>query len=273
MRLRLNICYCGASYQGWQIQPHTQMTIQLQIQKALQSIFQKEISLHGSGRTDTGVHAENQVTHFDLIDTPFIDKVTSKTLHLVKALNSHLPSDILVKKAYIVPDNFHARKSTIKKIYIYRIFNAPYLDPFLNHHVHWISRSLNLDNLNHLAQLLIGKKDFKSFQNSGSDIEQTHCTIFSANWTFGNWCTYIKYDKKCFVEFQIEGDRFLKQMVRNILGTLLWMEFKKMDSHHLHQIIEAKDRKKAYKTAPALGLYLKDVIYPNDVQKQCLELK
>ena len=273
MRLRIDICYNGTSYQGWQVQPHTEMTIQQQIQKALKTIFQKDISLHGSGRTDTGVHAENQVAHFDIIDTSLTNKIASKMLHVVKALNSQLPSDILVKKAYIVPDHFHARKSAIKKIYVHRIFNGPYLDPFLNNHAHWISRLLDLDYLNNLTQLLLGQKDFKSFQNSGSNVEDTYCTIFSANWSFGNWSTYMKYDKKYLVEFQIEGNRFLKQMVRNILGTLLWMELKKMDITHLSQIIKTKDRKKAYNTAPAVGLYLKDVVYPDNLQEQCVELK
>ena len=273
MRFRLDICYSGRGYQGWQIQPHTEMTIQGQIRKALENIFQKEVFLHGSGRTDTRVHAENQVAHFDLINTPLIDKITSKTLHVVKALNSKLPNDILIKKAYIVPDHFHARKSAIKKTYIYRIFNSPHLDPFLNHNAHWLSRLLDLNYLNQLAQLLVGQKDFKSFQNTGSDVEDTHCNIFSANWSVGNWSTYIKYDKKYFVDFQVEGNRFLKQMVRNILGTFLWMELKKMDIHHLHQILQAKDRKRAYDTAPAIGLYLKDVVYPDDLQKQCVELK
>ena len=273
MRLRIDVCYSGQGYQGWQIQPHTQMTVQKQIQKVLKVIFQKEISLHGSGRTDTRVHAENQVAHFDLTDTPLIDKITSKEMHLIKALRSQLPSDILIKKAYIVPGHFHARKSAIKKVYVYRIFNAPHLNPFVKDYACWVSHPLNLNYLNELGGLLIGEKDFKSFQNSGSNAEQTHCTIFSANWSFGNWRTYMKYDKKCFVEFQIESNRFLKQMARNILGTLLWMEFKKMDINHLSQIIQAKDRKKAYNTAPALGLYLKDAIYPDDLQKQCLELK
>ena len=241
--------------------------------KSAENDFSKDISLHGSGRTDTGVHAENQVAHFDLTDTHLIEKVTLKTLHVVKALNSKLSNDILIKKAYIVPNHFHARKSAIKKRYIYRIFNSPHLDPFLNHNAHFISRLLDLDYLNQLAQLLVGQKDFKSFQNTGSDIEDTHCTIFSANWSVGNWSTYIEYDKKYFVEFEIEGNRFLKQMVRNIVGTFLWMELKKIDINHLHQIIEAKDRKKAYDTAPGLGLYLKDVVYPDDLQKQCLELE
>ena len=219
------------------------------------------------------MHAENQVAHFDIIDTSLTNKIASKMLHVVKALNSQLPSDILVKKAYIVPDHFHARKSAIKKIYVHRIFNGPYLDPFLNNHAHWISRLLDLDYLNNLTQLLLGQKDFKSFQNSGSNVEDTYCTIFSANWSFGNWSTYMKYDKKYLVEFQIEGNRFLKQMVRNILGTLLWMELKKMDITHLSQIIKTKDRKKAYNTAPAVGLYLKDVVYPDNLQEQCVELK
>ena len=232
MRFRLDICYNGRNYQGWQIQPQTQMTVQEQIQKALKAIFQKEIFLHGSGRTDTGVHAENQVAHFDLTDTPLIDKITSKKLHLIKALHSQLPNDILIKRAYIVPDDFHARKSAIKKIYLYRIFNHPHLNPFISDYVYWVSRSLDLDYLNALTYLLVGQKDFKSFQNSGSDVENTNCNIFSANWSFGNWRTYMKYEQKCFVEFQIEGERFLKQMVRNILGTLLWMDLKK-NGHQL----------------------------------------
>ena len=273
MRLRLDICYNGMNYQGWQIQPHTQMTVQEQIQKALKAIFQKEISLHGSGRTDAGVHAENQVAHFDLTDISLINKVISGTMHLIKSLHSQLPNDILVRRAYIVPDDFHARKSAIKKVYVYRIFNNPHLNPFISHYVYWGSRFLDLDYLSDLTNLLVGQKDFKSFQNSGSNVQNTNCTIFSANWSSGNWCTYMKYDQKCFVEFQIEGERFLKQMVRNILGTLLWMELKKIDINYLNQIIEAKDRRKAYNTAPAIGLYLKDVVYPDDLQKQCLELK
>ena len=115
MRFRLDICYSGRGYQGWQIQPHTEMTIQEQIQKALKNIFQKKFFYMDLDVQIQGTHAENQVAHFDLINTPLIDKIISKTLHLVKALNSNLPNDILIKKAYIVPDHFHARKSAIKK--------------------------------------------------------------------------------------------------------------------------------------------------------------
>lgn len=270
MRIRIDICYDGKNYQGWQVQSHTPLTVQGQIQEALKRVFQKEIFLHGSGRTDAGVHAEQQVAHFD-VDPSLIRQITSQTFHLTKALQSHLSSDILIKKAYLVPDDFHARLSAIKKIYIYRIFNAPYLNPFLRHYSHWISHRLDLDYLQRASHLIIGQKDFKSFQNSGSNVQDTNCLIFSANWSYKNWLACNSFNQHC-VEFQIEGERFLKQMVRNILGTLLWMELKKIEISYLNQIMEAKDRRQAYNTAPAHGLYLKEVIYPDDLQNQCPEL-
>ena len=273
MRIRIDICYDGSNYQGWQMQSHTSLTIQGQIQEALKKVFQKEVFLHGSGRTDAGVHAEHQIAHFDIVDSSFIHQITSQTLHLTKALQFHLSPDILIKKAYLVPDNFHARLSATKKVYVYRILNAPHLNPFLRNYTHWISHTLDLGYLQRAADLLIGQKDFKSFQNSGSNVQNTNCLIFSAHWSSKSLfaCSQFVHNQNC-VEFQIEGERFLKQMVRNILGTLLWMEFKKIDIHCLNQIIEAKDRRRAYNTAPAQGLYLKEVIYPNHFQNQCLEL-
>ena len=259
MRIRMDIAYDGRKYQGWQMQSHTKQTIQGQIQKALYEVFQKDIVIHGSGRTDTGVHAEHQVAHFDITDTLSVHRLTSKEkpLNLIKALKFYLPSDIVIKKTSMVPKGFHARLSVLKKVYTYRIWNEIYLSPFMRYYVHHIPHKLDLDYLQKASELIIGKKDFKSFQNTGSHLQDTECLIFSTHWSL-KACSMIEGS---YIEFRIEGQRFLKQMVRNIIGTLLWMEYKKMDIQHLNEIIESKDRKQAYNTAPALGLYLTDVIY------------
>ena len=137
-----------------------------------------------------------------------------------------------------------------------------YPDPFLRHFTHWISTPLDIDYLNKVSKQLVGQKDFKSFQNTGSSVQNTLCHIFTAYWT----------KAEGHVEFQIKGQRFLKQMIRNIVGTLLEMERQKLDRECLNQILEARDRQKAYATAPACGLHLKEVIYSDDLQRQCCEI-
>lgn len=238
-RVLIYIEYDGTNYKGWQKQP-TKKTLQSELEKCLRQIFKTDISIFGSGRTDAGVHALNQTAHFDIPKSFEIYK-------LAKAMSANLPKDIVVKHAVAVPDNFHARKSCIKKTYIYKIFNSKIPSAILRNYTTFVSYPLDIDYLNDLSRLLEGEHDFTSFKATGSNAKTAVRTIYKARWE--------KSGKN--IKFLIEANGFLKQMIRNIVGSLLYMQFKKMPKVKLLEIMNAKDRTKAFRTAPPQGLYLK----------------
>lgn len=259
-RGRILFSYVGTGYYGWQKQPHSSPTIQEELEKTLSKLFDAKISVVASGRTDAGVHAYGQVAHFNA------PKRFSHFKNLKKSLNSLLPNTIVVRDIFEAPEDFHARASVKEKTYIYKVLRSKNPSPFLHDRALWYPQYLNLDLLNELSKVLIGEHDFASFQSQGTDVATTVRKIFAAKWT---------QPSENLVEFRITGSGFLKQMVRNIVGTLLDLHDEKDLTNHaakLAEILAAKSRQAAGSTAVAHGLYLHHVVYPKELDNRCRKL-
>ena len=250
-RFKLLISYQGYKYQGWQKQKHTSSTIQETIETALNKIFQEKIRIYGSSRTDAGTHAYGQVAHLDL------PKSIPETFPLQKALNALLPSDILIRQATRVPDNFHALHCAQKKYYSYLILNKPLPCVFRKKLTYWYPYKVDLEKLKAMAKVITGSQDFKSFQTAGTIVKSTIRRVYSARW---------EQRKSSLLAFHILGDGFLKQMIRNLVGTQLALLKHEEPIHQLKQIFAARDRRQALDTAPAYGLYLCKVQYPKEFE-------
>jgi tRNA pseudouridine38-40 synthase len=265
-RVRFTVAYDGTDFCGWQRQNLHRETSGLEkpslsrtLEKALEKVFQHPIDLCASGRTDAGVHAINQVGHFDTVLAP--DQL--RRLDLGRASKSFLPPTVVIKKAWIAPPDFHATLSAQKKTYRYVIYNAETPHPFLHRTMAWMYRPLDLDFLNSCSQAVLGEHDFRSFQSVGSDVPHTVRTIYRADW---HWL------RPRVAAFTITGSGFLKQMVRNIVGTQLLLARKNQPSGKMHEIMAKLDRRQAGPPADPQGLYLMRVYYPPDLDKRCLEL-
>ncbi len=255
-KIKLLIAYDGSTFQGWQKQPGHQ-TIQGTLETVLSQIYNEPIRTIGSGRTDAGTHAVGQVVHFEA------PKQIASEPKLVRSLNALLPETIAVKAAWLAPEDFHALASARRKTYIYRIWNHPIRSAFWNQRALWVPAPLDLDALNLLARHLLGRKDFKSFQSQGTPVKSTVRLI--------DGCTFVARAGH-LIEFRIRGNGFLKQMVRNLVGTLLHLERNKGGVADLEAIFQARDRQKAKATASAHGLYLYRVEYPAALDNKCLKL-
>lgn len=242
--IKLIIEYDGTNYLGWQIQPKGD-TIQGVIEEKLKRITGEDIHLIGSGRTDAGVHALGQVANF---------KTNSRIdiLSLKKALNSLLPKDIVIKKVEEVDLNFNARKDVKSKVYEYRILNQDTPSAFLRAYAWHIPYKINWNEIKKATQILIGEHDFSSFRSAGSKVKNNIRKILRAEWKKG---------QEGLILFEIEASGFLKQMVRSIIGTLIEVGKTKIDAQEFKNILESRDRRKAGPTAPAHGLFLKEVKY------------
>ena len=251
-RFKLLISYQGYNYQGWQKQKHTNNTIQEAIETALNKIFQKKIRIYGAGRTDAGTHAYGQAAHLDL------PKSIPENFPLQKALNALLPSDILIRQAIKIPDHFHALYSVQKKYYFYLILNHHLPCVFKKKLTYWYPYKIDIKNLNTMAEVIAEQKDFKSFQTAGTPVKSTIRKIHSAYW---------KKQKSSILAFHIQGEGFLKQMIRNLVGTQLALLKHEKPIQQLKQIFAARDRKQALDTAPAHGLYLYKIQYPKEFEQ------
>jgi tRNA pseudouridine38-40 synthase len=255
-KVKLLISYDGTEYEGWQRQAEGKITVQETLEVGLSRIFNTRITVTASGRTDGGVHAEAQVVHFKAPKDP-------THMKLVRALNSVLPESIAVKKAWIVPDEFHAQKSATKKTYRYLIHNSPIPDPLRRRFTAWIKKPLNIEKLNEITKPLLGEHDFKSFQTSGTVLKTTVRSILHAEWAITG---------ENLVEFRITGTGFLKQMVRNIVGTAIYLYQNDFPPEEMALILAAKDRQIAKNTARPEGLRLESVEYPADLDNRCREI-
>ena len=251
-RFRILLSYKGLKYYGWQKQKDLP-TVQGRIEWALKQIFQKEIPITGAGRTDIGAHALGQTAHFDLSFLP--------RFCLQKALNFFLvPEDICVRQVWRAPHHFHALRSATGKHYVYFILNRRSPCVFRKGQILWYPYRMDVNLLQTMSEAIQGRHDFKSFQNSGTPVKSTVRTVTSAHWQ--------KLKKQVWA-FQIQGEGFLKQMIRNLVGTQLALLREKEPIKKWHEILQAKDRKAACATAPALGLYLYKVSYPPKLDKEC----
>ncbi len=243
MRYRIDFSYDGTNFNGYQLQPNLR-TVQNELEKAVSYLNrQTYTSVQSSGRTDRGVHALNQVAHFDLeIDTT-LDKIK-------RGLNSNLPEDIHVIKVSKISDDFHARFSAKKKEYVYKI-NVGEYNPMERNYVYQYNRPLDINKMKEAIKYFEGTHDFTSFVSSEDERENKVRTIIK---------TDIK-EKKDIIEISFQADGFMKYQVRNMVGLLIAIGNNKKDVSDVEKIIEAKDRTKSVKTAAAEGLYLKKVWY------------
>lgn len=242
--IKIILEYDGTSYHGWQRQPNG-ITIQETLESVIQQITQKNIVLIGSGRTDTGVHALNQVANFR----------TSSSIecyNLMRGINSLLPHDIVVKDLSDVDNGFHARYSAKSKVYSYQICNRA-VRPALQKRYSWhVYDTLDQSQMEEALQCLIGTMDFSSFCGANDDVSDHIRTIMAID---------IKKKSDDMLVVTIEADGFLRHMVRNIIGTLVDVGKHKLSLSGFTEIIEAMDRTKAGMTAPPQGLFLKEVRY------------
>jgi tRNA pseudouridine38-40 synthase len=243
-RYLIEISFNGTNYHGWQIQNNA-ITIQEKIQDALNSIVKElsNCSIVGCGRTDTGVHAEQFFFHVDL---PEINDDEKFVYHL----NQILPNDIYVKKCIHVSDDFHARFSAISRTYEYKIHQQK--NPFNQSLSTYVGYSLDVDLMNQCSQLLLKYKDFTSFSKVHTDVNNFNCDISEAKWD----------QKEAQLVFTVTANRFLRNMVRAIVGTMILVGKRKMDSKKFCSIIEAKNRSMAGPSVLAKGLFLKNIEYP-----------
>lgn len=241
--IKLIIEYDGAGYHGWQHQPR-HINIQQTIKEKIEIIAKEKINLIGASRTDADVHALAQAANFKT-------KSRMNEGEWQRALNSLLPSDIVIKKAEIVSPDFHARFSAKGKIYKYLILNQPIPSALYRNHAWHISYSLKVNEMRKAAKFLIGRHDFSSFRASSCTAENPVRRIKRIAIT----------KKDGFIQFTIEADAFLHHMVRNIVGTIVEVGTGKSLPSRIDSILKAKDRRLAGKTAPARGLYLVKVIY------------
>ena len=242
MRYFLEFAYKGTNYHGWQYQPNA-ISVQETLNKAISLILKTEIDLVAAGRTDTGVHAKQMFAHFDYdieIDTNF----------LVHKLNSFLPKDIAVLAIHNVHKDAHARFDATKRTYKYHIHTQK--NVFENDSSWYCKNSLNIDLMNKACEILFNHTDFECFSKVHTDVNTFNCKIFEANW---------KQDNNQLV-FTITADRFLRNMVRAIVGTMIYIALEKVSLQEFEEIIQSKDRKKAGFSVPAHGLYLTKVEYP-----------
>ena len=238
--------YDGTGYHGWQMQKNAG-SVQAVLEKALSTILRETVKTMASGRTDTGVHAVNQPVTF---------KTNSKmeTRRIFRALNGILPDDIVIKSVKEVAADFDARRSARSKIYRYVILNSNAPSALYRHRAWHVRENLDTDLMLEGAKMLIGEHDFSSFRGSG-------CTSRHPLRRMLDVKINVVGENKEYIYFEIEGEAFLKHMVRNIVGTLVALGMGRINLSRLKDILEAKDRREGGVTAPPHGLYLVNVKY------------
>ncbi|EEU20669.1 tRNA pseudouridine synthase A [Lactobacillus jensenii 27-2-CHN] len=258
-RFKMTMAYDGHLFHGFQKQPN-QRTVQGTIEEALKKMAKgQRIVVHGSGRTDAGVHALGQVIHFDFPN----DNIPAN--RMVLALNSMMPTDIIFKDAEIVNEDFHVQYSTHGKWYRYIVNQDRFVDPFKRFYTGHYPYKLNVSKMQEAALDLLGEHDFTSFAASGGQIIDKVRTIY-----------YVKIWQKSEeneIIFDFIGNGFLYNMVRIMVGALLEIGNERRPVHDLKRVILAKDRQEVINTAPASGLYLYHVFYEEVPEKYRLDKK
>ena len=247
-RYFLQLTYHGKNYFGWQIQKN-EVSVQAMINRALSTILKKEINVVGCGRTDTGVHAKDFYAHFD-----FDKAIPEADLQiLTQKLNGFLPYDISILSIFPVNPDAHARFDAISRTYQYFISHRK--DPFYQDFAYQVHYALDVDKMNKGGELLKAYTDFTSFSKVKTQTKTNNCKITEALW---------QEDGHLLI-FTITADRFLRNMVRAVVGTLMELGLGKINTEDLKAIIESKNRSNAGYSVPAKGLFLTRVIYPNHI--------
>ena len=244
-RYFLQCSYNGTNYHGWQIQPNA-ISVQEIFENALATILREKISVVGAGRTDTGVHASFFILHFESA----VSEIDSEKM--VYKLNSFLPQDIAVQNIWNVNNDTHARFSALSRTYKY--FISTKKNPFKTDTTYKYSNQLDIIKMNEATKILFNYEDFTSFSRLHTDVKTNNCKIYLAEW---------KQENSQLI-FTIKADRFLRNMVRAIVGTLLEVGKGKLSVNDFKKIIELKDRGAAGASAPAQGLFLVDIEYPEE---------
>lgn len=241
LRYFIKLAYNGTLYHGWQYQPNAS-SVQETLNKAFSVLLNSDINLMGAGRTDTGVHAKVMYAHFDFETSFDIAK-------LIHKLNSYLPKDIVVYDIISVHQEAHVRFDATKRTYEYHI--NTFKDAFLQEQSWYFHQKLDLNLMNEAAKLLFNHTDFQCFSKVNTDVNTFDCTIYKADWKVEN-------NKLIFT---ISANRFLRNMVRSIVGTLVNIGLHKITLDDFNTIIESKNRDKAGFSVPAHGLYLTEIDY------------
>ncbi len=249
MRFFVEFAYNGTHFHGSQRQLDA-ASVQETMEQAFTTILRQTVNLTFAGRTDAGVHAEQMFAHFDLNN-----HIPSNLQTFTNSLNSLLPTDIAVKRIFHVDEQLHARFSALERTYEYRVTTRK--NPFRQNLVTRVPPGLNYEAMNNAAQLLLGTHDFTSFCKVHTDVKTTLCTVTRADWTTSNTATTSNGD----AVFTISADRFLRNMVRAVVGTLLEVGRGKMTVEHFQNIINAHNRCAAGQSAPPYGLFLTHIRY------------
>jgi tRNA pseudouridine38-40 synthase len=246
-RYFVQLSYKGTNYHGWQVQPNA-LTVQEVLTKAFSTILREDISLIGAGRTDTGVHARFFVAHFNSNQQEL-----DKDLKLIFKLNSFLPRDIAIFRIVKVNPEAHARFDAMERTYRYYIHQRK--DVFLNNFSWYLPVDLNVEMMNKAARILLQYEDFTSFSKVKTDVKTNICKIQEAKWS--------KDDYRLI--FTIRADRFLRNMVRAIVGTLVDVGKENITLEDFKKIIENRNRAEAGTSVAAHGLFLEDIRYPQEI--------
>jgi len=245
-RYFIELSYNGGAYHGWQRQPNA-ISVQQVLEESLSKLLRENISMLGAGRTDSGVHARQMFAHFDLTT------VIEDSKELVFLLNGFLPNDIAIKKIHRVISSAHARFDASERSYEYHI--ATVKDPFYAAFHHYLKNKPDIDLMNQATKILLAYEDFKCFSRSNTDVKTFLCNIKTAEWR----------PEGTSLVFYIRANRFLRNMVRAIVGTLLEIGFEKRAVEDMESIIKSRDRSQAGFSAPAKGLYLTEIFYHQDL--------
>ena len=249
MRYFFDIAFNGKPYHGWQIQENA-ITVQQIVQEKLQLIHKNEKpTVTGCGRTDAGVHAEQFFFHVDIPPISNLDKYCFQ-------MNNMLPIEIQLKQIHLVKEDAHARFDALSRTYEYRFSTLK--SPFNSGFVTYISEKINVNNMNECCQMIKGKHDFTSFSKTHTDVNHFFCEILEAEW--------VKKDEQ--IIFRVKANRFLRNMVRALVGTMVLVGKEKISSSDFKKIIMSKDRTKAGPSAKAHGLFLTNIAYSNHIYVQ-----
>lgn len=246
MRYFIELSYNGKAYHGWQNQPNA-ISVQQVLEEALSVLMQNKIEVVGAGRTDTGVHASQMFAHFDV---EFEIDIST----LVYKLNAILPNDIAIHDIFRVKEDAHARFDAISRTYHYKISTSK--NVFTNDFAYRFQLPLNVEKMNEACKILLRYKDFQCFSKSNTDVKTYHCNIEKAEWI----------EDHNGLTFTITADRFLRNMVRAIVGTMINIGLGKIQVKDLITIIGSKNRSEAGYSVPAHGLYLAQITYPESLK-------
>ena len=249
-KIGLRIAYDGTHYAGWQRQPNVP-TVQEHLEHNLSIITKQPVTLHGSGRTDAGVHALGQVAHF-------ATDVRMPAEKFALAANAGLPQDIRVMESWEAPLDFHARYSARRKRYRYVICNAPVASALMGRYEWHLHTPLNIERMQRAVPLLVGEHDFSAFTGAGCHIEQRVRTVYDS----------ALRQRGEQVIYEVEGNGFLYNMVRIMVGTLVDIGYGRLEPAYISQLLAGKDRSYAGQTAPAHGLTLQHVQYDGKERQQ-----